>query len=175
MNPNLVSPPSYLLNVPSCLLTDYLYLCPVDVFQSHFHSLEVLPILSFSLPWRKSVGRMLNKRGGLKWQWELKVNTRGWSVTVNPLHHIWPPLWLLVLSLSPGGRWLTVVLFAMRVFMKINTFVDICVQVRAHWLYTNMGAPLKGKFESFFILHSFIDLWGNVSFFLQKKVTKSPF
>lgn len=42
MNPSLAFPPSYLLNLLSCLLTDYLYPCPLVVFQSHFHTLGVV-------------------------------------------------------------------------------------------------------------------------------------
>lgn len=50
----------------------------------------------------KGVGRWMSKRVELKWRWELKVNTRGWSVTLNTTTPLTPhvPLSLVASSLS---------------------------------------------------------------------------
>lgn len=74
------------------------------LFSSHISTLWKW-CLPLSQPWRKRVGRWVKRRGESKWRWELKVNTRGWSVTVNPQLH-------KRFSSPPWGCWLTVLLFA---------------------------------------------------------------
>lgn len=61
------------------------------LFSSHISTLWEW-CLPLPKPWRKRVGMWVNKRGDSEWRWELKVNTRGWSVTVKPPLHMWSPL-----------------------------------------------------------------------------------
>lgn len=114
--PFLAFPPSYLLNLP-VLFTHWL---PVSMPPGCFPVTFPHCVYSLSQPWRKRVGMWVNKRGESKWRWKLKVNTRGWSVTVKPPLHMWSPLCLTLSLFFPWGCWLTVVLFAARVFLKIN-------------------------------------------------------
>lgn len=99
------------------------------LFSSHISTLWEW-CLPLSKPWRKRVRRWVNKRGESKWRWELKVNTRGWSVTVSPPRFTCGLLSVSLSLFSPRGCWLTVVLFAAKVFIKINTSVFICM-----WAY----------------------------------------
>ena len=119
MNPYLPFPISSFLNLLSCLLSDYLYPLPPGCFPSHISTL-----CEWCLPlpwlWRKREGGRVDWKGE-SWSGDesLKWTPEGGASRSNPrftcgLHSV------LLSCLSPWGCWLTVVLFAARVFIRIN-------------------------------------------------------
>lgn len=125
------------------------------------------------------------ERGESKWRWELKVNTRGWSVTVTPSLHMWSPF-CLAPSLFPL-RLLThcCALCSISIYQNqqecFHLYVSICMWVKhfhtecallgARGILSCIGAPLKGKWDS--CLYTFNAVWASASF-IRISVTDSP-